>query len=345
MNNYLLLLSKYRDNIMGIAIIWIMMFHLSFRPNMPIVNDIMDIGYGGVDLFLFLSGFGLYFSLSKKNTDLAQYYKKRFCRILPEFWLFLIVTYVVSMNFDIHSFWNLICQATTIGYWVPNVPYTLWYISCILFFYAIFPVYFKLFKKYGFKIPILIETAGFILIIIYAWAMIFYFNNTNKGGTLILTIARIPIFFIGAIAGYWVKNAIDIKITHKKIAFALLIFTGSIISLEYFLHFCRDYLWTCSLYFLPFIIIAPILSIIIAIVMDKIPKSISSLFAKIGSISLELYIVHEYLYQKLIHNLTNEFGTYISIFTVTALSFILAIILYKINKILLQRIFKKVLNL
>ena len=79
--------------------------------------------------------------------------------------------------------------------------------------------------------------------------------------------------------------------------------------------------------------------------MDKIPKSISSLFAKIGSISLELYIVHEYLYQKLIHNLTNEFGTYISIFTVTALSFILAIILYKINKILLQRIFKKVLNL
>lgn len=320
------------------------MFHLPFRPSIPIIDNIMNIGYGGVDIFLFLSGFGLYFSLSKKGTSLSQYYKKRFCRILPEFWLFLVVTYIISMDFDIHSFWNLICQATTIGYWIPFVPYTLWYISCILFFYTIFPIYFKLFQKYGFKIPLIIEIAGFILIAIYAIVMVFYFNNVNRGGNLILTIARIPIFFIGAIWGYWVKNTVDIKITRRKIIFTLLIFSGSIILLEYFLHCCSTYLWTCSLYFLPFIIIAPILSIIIAIIMDKIPLFISSLFAKIGSISLELYIVHEYLYHKLIRNLANEFGSYISIFIVVALSFVSAIVLYKINKIFLQKIFQKAMN-
>jgi len=77
MSNILILLSKYRQALMGIAILWVMMFHLPLRPGIPIIKEFFNIGYGGVDIFLFLSGFGLYFSLSKKGIKLSHYYKKK----------------------------------------------------------------------------------------------------------------------------------------------------------------------------------------------------------------------------------------------------------------------------
>ncbi len=175
------LLSAHRGALMGVAILWVMAFHLPSHTGNPILGSILDAGYGGVDIFLFLSGFGLYFSMSKKNVTVRQFYKKRFCRILPEFWLFLLGLFIVSMNFDFHSFCWLIYRATTIGYWIPGTPYTLWYISCILFFYLIFPPYFRLFKKKGIVVPGLAVLIGIILIIIYGLVSVFCFDNENRG--------------------------------------------------------------------------------------------------------------------------------------------------------------------
>lgn len=76
------LLSTYRGALMGVAIIWVMLHHLTY-PDIPILKHVMEIGYGDVDIFLFLSGFGLYFSLSKSVgviylPNIAKYYKKGF---------------------------------------------------------------------------------------------------------------------------------------------------------------------------------------------------------------------------------------------------------------------------
>ena len=69
------LLSKHRNALMGIAILWVMLYHLyDYTDALPsLVRGIIGIGYGGVDMFLFLSGFGLYYSLSKKNSSLSAY--------------------------------------------------------------------------------------------------------------------------------------------------------------------------------------------------------------------------------------------------------------------------------
>lgn len=341
---YLSLISKYRNSLMGVAILWIMMFHLPLRPKIPILDDIFNIGYGGVDVFLFLSGFGLYFSLSKKEISLSQYYKKRFCRILPEFWIFLIGAYFISMDFSFHSLCILIYKATTIGYWIPHTPYALWYISCILFFYIIFPFYYNKLKNKGLRIGIIAIYIGLFLIIIYAFIMVTLFTNKNNGGLLILTIARIPIFFIGTITGYLLKENIKIQVSPKLIALSLILFLVSIISLKVSMHYFSNYLWTCSLYFLPFIIITPILCIFITLLLKKTPSFITALFSKIGTISLELYIVHEFLYSKLIITLSNNYEKRISIIITIILSFFAALILYYINKLFLQKICKKVLD-
>ena len=345
MQNYLLLISKYRGALMGIAILWVMMFHLPIKTSLPVVYSVISVGYGGVDIFLFLSGLGLYFSLSKGDVKLSQYYKKRFCRILPEFWFFLLITYIISLDFNLHSFSNLIYRATTIGYWIPHTPYNLWYISCILFLYAIFPIYFKLFSKYGLKISAITITLGLALTTIYAIVAIFYFENNLSDNSLIFTISRIPIFFIGSIFGYYIKKPSTIHLTKKRIAIILLTFIISIGALEYFIHYYKAYLLTCSLYFLPFIIITPVLCIILALIMEKLPQIISISFAKIGALSLELYIVHEYIYRELIPDLTNKCGEALTVMIVITLSFVAAIVLYNINKFFLQKYFRKILNL
>lgn len=196
----------------------------------------------------------MYFSLSKSEFSLKDYYKRRFIRILPEYWLILTILFTANKVFTLESFKKYIIEATTLGYWLCPLkfPYFLWYISAILAFYAIYPVYFKGFKKYHLKAPIMVIATGLILIIVYAFISLYFYNNVNFGKSLILTLSRIPVFFMGSIFGYWVKNEEDKKL---NIVFVILIFMVGILSvfaLYIFTSYFNKYLWTCSLYFIPF---------------------------------------------------------------------------------------------
>lgn len=74
------LISKNRSSIYGITMIWIMLFHSSFTfstPWMLPLSIAKDMGRCGVDVFLFLSGISLYFSLSKRGSSLKDFYIRR----------------------------------------------------------------------------------------------------------------------------------------------------------------------------------------------------------------------------------------------------------------------------
>ena len=88
-------ISRHRTALMGFAIIGILLFHS--RIAVPYIDNLFVIGYGGVDIFLFLSGFGLFFSFSE-NQNLASFYKKRFLRIFPAyiFIVFLSNNYICN---------------------------------------------------------------------------------------------------------------------------------------------------------------------------------------------------------------------------------------------------------
>lgn len=58
-------LSKYRGVLMGFAILWVMYFHIPIKSVTEVGWFIHRIGFYGVDIFLFLSGLGVYFSLTK----------------------------------------------------------------------------------------------------------------------------------------------------------------------------------------------------------------------------------------------------------------------------------------
>lgn len=87
-------ISKYREELFGISILMIMFFHFC-GPHIEYYSSSVDgsfiltlerrfntyIGSIGVEIFVFLSGMGLYYSFSK-NDDMRQFFKKRFKRIL-----------------------------------------------------------------------------------------------------------------------------------------------------------------------------------------------------------------------------------------------------------------------
>jgi len=76
-------LAKYRQQLMGFAMSWIICYHFGLGAfHLPLINFVGKTGYGGVDLFLFLSGLGIYFSLSKDENK-RRFYLKRVLRILP----------------------------------------------------------------------------------------------------------------------------------------------------------------------------------------------------------------------------------------------------------------------
>lgn len=68
MNKYFQLskISKYRTELMGMSAILILVCHSVAYIEMPrILQYVLSFGNIGVDLFLFLSGMGMWFSLTK----------------------------------------------------------------------------------------------------------------------------------------------------------------------------------------------------------------------------------------------------------------------------------------
>lgn len=127
-NKYLL--SKYRPQLMGVAICMIMGFHTGIIP----------WGDLGVEWFYILSGLGLYYSLSKK-PDLLHFYKKRFIRIIPTYLMLVVPTAIIFQDKLKIGILSTIFQYDTI---LGNMGYmTWWFLVLLLLFYVVAPVIFR----------------------------------------------------------------------------------------------------------------------------------------------------------------------------------------------------------
>lgn len=336
-------ISNNRSVIMGIAILWVMLLHLEIRTNITFVDWVLSIGYVGVDIFFFLSGLGLFFSLSRKENSIKDYYIKRFFRIFPEYWSVLFILFFIEGNYRASDFFHLAIKATTIGYWIHNAPFFLWYISAIVACYIMMPLYMKLWKRYGVVIPCIAILVGMMLILGYALISVVAFNNVNVGGPLILSISRIPIFIIGTLFGSWLRNGKCIKVSNITIYLLGTLFVLSLISLYYFPIYLPAYLWTCSLYFIPFIVICPVLCVLLSRLLDKIHYS-ATFFSRVGSISLELYLIHEYIFDHDSFFFISTENIYLSTVIKISISFFFAYLLFIFNKYVLQNLCKMILG-
>lgn len=200
MNNLIIKLfdniGKYRTALMGFSMIMVFLYHarsekLGFMPT-GLLGEVWDKGNRGVDMFLFLSAFGLCFSLKKNN--LKTFYLNRFKRIIPTWWVVLVSIHVIGIfvgsKFDgyvyPHSIIDMFFWYTGLGY-VFNQCFYDWYIPMLLFFYLLIPAIYRLSRN------------NVLLMILLSIPLIWLYKESGYLSYLSLSITRIPIFLLGVL--------------------------------------------------------------------------------------------------------------------------------------------------
>lgn len=278
-------ISEYRNSIMGVAMLSIMLFHQYFISMVPF-NLFHNFGYWGVDIFLFLSGMGLVNSL-KKNTK-KDYYKRRFIRIIPSCLICGTTKYIIFILF--YSSLFILKDGLKIGIW-SIASLDLWYIHTIIILYLVSPIIFKSLNKNRYLIIaiifILFLLNGFILkpIVGYDWL--------SPKGVISWTIERLPVFTLGMLIS--IDNRITNQILYISSFSLLLAITLTLIGKTHYSFYgiraCIIFLLTLGM---PFLIMTCIS------VLKAIPYSMQKFLSFVGNYSLELYLVHEFIFWALI---------------------------------------------
>lgn len=282
---------KYRNTIYGLSAIWIVFYHIHQRYTLgiPVASPVISLGNMGVDIFLLLSAIGLSFSV-ERNT-VVTFYENRLKRTYLTylliagpfiFWKYFFVQDITSMTVP-----GFFAELSTVSYfWTKEGTFPFWYVPCILLFYALYPVLYKLYKKNKLYIVGLI-VVSIITEIVLLSAKSTVITTTER------TFSRIPIFLIGILLSDFVKNEKGIGMPYVIASTVLVVITMIIFpitqlkSLGVHTIFIR--------YFYGIMAICLIVSI--AYVLECIKNfSVTEKFTKIcsffGGISLEIYLVH-----------------------------------------------------
>lgn len=137
------------NELKGWAMIFVVTSHVGYFlfTNHQFLYPLSNIAGVGVDLFLFLSGFGLVTSAYKKPLPIGKFYKRRLSKIFIPLWLALITfllldKFLLGQTYQlktiIESFFGIFRNADIFH----DINSPLWYLTLILFYYLTFPFIF-----------------------------------------------------------------------------------------------------------------------------------------------------------------------------------------------------------
>ena len=276
------LISKYRTEIMGLAAIWIAVLHAQMWFRFPLLQAFKLSGQGGVDLFLFLSGFGLYYAY-RKGEHGWTFYKKRLLRILP-YYIPAVLARCYYYHYDLT--WSLMF-ISTYSFWT-GFDRSYWYVAAILVLYAIAPLYLRYFNEGREKKMTICAVLIGLLISVFFWHT-----------TQLIFFARVPIFFLGFYAG---KRAYgnDSSPSFVKWLAPVLFAAGARIL---YLAFKKDggdehILYGYGFYWYPNLLIIPPLCLFLSHAFKwleghRVTNVIRGFFYEVGKASLSVYLLHD----------------------------------------------------
>lgn len=139
-------LTAYRSELFGIATLMIVLCHsVSIVPFPGGLATLISYGTMGVNIFLFLSGIGLYYSL-KNNGDCLIFYKKRFNRVIVPYLfiggLWYGIRYLICEKGNIVQF---LYELSTLSFWKEHKG--AWYVAAIIPIYMLYPLLFRWLEK------------------------------------------------------------------------------------------------------------------------------------------------------------------------------------------------------
>lgn len=213
-------LSKYRNQIYGISILWIVIYHVyeAFFDKLNfnwLSSLIFNSGNIGVDIFLFLSGISMHYSMKRYEnlcfSNILDFYKRRFGKILKVYLIFCVPFLILRDVIFGHNIDRFIKQVL----FFDNDVSSFWFLMAIMICYLIYPLLEKLLRMHQNKIIIGIIV---VYIAILFGAKHYYASYFNLYEIL---LTRIPIFIIGTLFSERVRN--NKKISLKEFSFFIAI--------------------------------------------------------------------------------------------------------------------------
>lgn len=294
-------ISRSRRFLMGIAALWIIAYHskIFFTASDPEgiahffhviiynVYQIKTVGQIGVDIFLFLSAVGLYYSM-EENHDPLSFYKRRIIRIMPEYLL-------VGILWELYlheSFGSSLANLCGLSFFTKGYR-GYWFFVLIFFLYLLFPFMYRMVKKYG----------NIVVMIPLLLMLVLNYELTNASSVIYtnieIALRRVPVFLIGLYIAPYVKQGVKVK-SFLIIPFAM---AGFLLSYRYLIH--HDEIELAYRYVLglggSFLII--ILSYLHSLLEKKI--DVIRVVETCGDHSMEYYLLYErliYIFTVLIKN-------------------------------------------
>ena len=275
-------ISRYRGELMGMAMIFIILFHVSL-PQSDMFFGLRRMGNIGVDMFFFLSGIGLWFSWTK-NPSCKHFFKRRYLRIYPT-WLVMASLYYIPRfrGGDIMAWIDLIGDITiNWDFWLHD-ELTFWYIPATMMLYLFAPAYMELIRKH----PIY----RWLPVVMIMWCILVQYVTPIHDifGHIEIFWSRVPIFFIGINMGEMVRR--KDKLDGASIWMIVILFVATLTSsifLEQNLH-GRFPLYVERMLYIPLTITTILL---LNRIFRRTPKWFNNAFKFVGALSLECYLIH-----------------------------------------------------
>ncbi len=278
---------------MGIAIIGILFCH--FRECMeihhvaaPALVILLSRGICGVDIFMILSGLGLYYSYTN-NQDLRLFYKKRFIRLLPAYLIvagsYFYLNDIVIKHTDFKTFATDLLFVT----FFTKGTSIFWFIPAVIVFYLFFPAIRALLfgsRSYIIKSP---EGRTCLLLLFTAALDVMLSRILPIYSNISIMLGRFPAFIIGIYLGYKSYN----KARFQLISFLLIPLIKILTSVLYRIPKMNAILSNLNIHYLDTLLALLVLEIILLFFNYVKPFDIFYKILKwFGTITLEVYLFH-----------------------------------------------------
>lgn len=277
-------ISRFRAEQMGAAMLFVILFHVALDRGDPFYG-LRRCGNVGVDIFLFLSGVGLWFSWVK-TPDVLRFYRRRLLRIVPT-WIvvataFYLPDYLGARRFS-HSIVDLIGDITiNWDFWLHD-ELTFWYVPAIMALYLVAPWYMRLIQSRPVYrwLPLLMV----IWCVMVQWVLPIH----HAVGHIEIFWSRVPIFFIGINFGEMVRTRRQLSSDAVWLLLVTFLMTfGTCLYLEQVRH-GQFPLFVERMLYIPF-------TVCTVLVMNRIfrrmPQWVNSSFRFVGALGLEAYLIH-----------------------------------------------------
>lgn len=298
MNSYKKIL-EYRSLLMGAAILWVVFFHMPIEIANKAVKFIWEIGYGGVDIFFFLSGIGVYYSL-KKNT-IEVFYCRRLKRIMPSYLPIVLATFVLYnyQNWQGISFAAVVDWAKQLtgnifmtGWFSQANGQFNWYVQAVIWFYLSAPLFLYLIRR----------VAGNKRKMICFWIMVLLMQIPFFDTAIHKMPSRLLIFVLGIWAA-WIYEEGGRKKENRVLQYAAMVIGMAVLLGAYC--FVPDWLSMYGLYWYPFVLIVPGVCALLADLFHVMGKYrgtavITNGLRCLGEASFEIYLIHILLFESIL---------------------------------------------